>query len=73
MTTAKERAQAATDRNWLIELRQRLMQVLLQMNSSNFGMALSLLHDVIKDYDQFMRDTAPPQPKRAKRRRRSHK
>ncbi len=40
---------------WLNGLRERMMRVLVHMNSSNFGQALSMLHDTILGYDNMMR------------------
>ena len=47
---------------FLVELRERLMAVLLHLNSSNFGITLTSLHDVIKSYDLYLRDLKPPPP-----------
>ena len=45
---------------WFVTLRERLMAVLLHLNSSNFGITLSSLHEVIKSYDNYLRDLKPP-------------
>ena len=57
---------------WFVALRERLMAVLLHLNSSNFGITLSSLHNVIKSYDDYLRNLKPP-PKREYPRRRRKK
>lgn len=42
-------------RTWLTGFRQRIMNVLLELNSSNFGVALNYLQDVIREQDEIVR------------------